>query len=194
MTPTPIRRVLELVIAALEERNAPYHVTGGLASSFYGEPRLTQDVDVVVRLASADAEWIARALSPEFLVDERRAARAADVGGMFQALHLELVVKADFHVGEAVPGELSRSRTVEIFDGLEVRIVSKEDAILSKLLWARRGSAKSRNDVLGMLLDPQPVDERLLDDLAPELDCAALLREIRCEARVDRLDPGGKSR
>lgn len=182
MNPAPIRRVLELVIAALEARGAPYHVTGGLASSFYGEPRLTQDVDVVVRLASADAEWLAKALSPDFLVDRRRAARAAKVGGMFQALHLELVVKADFHVGEAVPGELGRSRTVEIFDGLEVRIVSKEDAILSKLLWARRGSVKSRSDVLGMLLDPQPMDERLLDALASELDCAALLRELRLEA------------
>ena len=38
--------------AALDELGIDYHVTGGLASSFYGEPRLTQDVDFVVRLAT----------------------------------------------------------------------------------------------------------------------------------------------
>ena len=185
MNGTPLRRVLEAVIAVLEERSAPYHVTGGLASSFYGEPRLTQDVDFVVRLASADAAWVANALSPEFLVDRNRAARAAETGGMFQALHQELVVKADFHVGESVPGEFSRSRTVELFDGLDVRIVSKEDAILSKLLWAAKGSAKSRNDVRGMLLDPRPFDEGLIEDLAAELGCAQLLLEIRAESDAD---------
>ena len=103
---------------------------------------------------------------------------------MFQALHRELMIKADFHVGEDVPGELDRSQRVELFEGLDVRIVSKEDAILSKLLWVKRGSAKSRGDVLGMLLDPTPTDERLLEELADELGCADLLREIRSE--VDR--------
>jgi len=65
-------------------------------------------------------------------------------------------MKADFHVGESVPGELERSREATLFEGLTVRLVSKEDAIISKLLWLQRGSAKSRNDVLGMLLDPAP--------------------------------------
>ena len=32
----------------------PYHFTGGLASSFYGEPRFTQDIDVVIRLSVDD--------------------------------------------------------------------------------------------------------------------------------------------
>ncbi len=190
MTADPLHRILEAVVAVLDERDTPYHVTGGLASSFYGEPRLTQDVDFVVRLAPADAGSVARALSPEFLVDQQRAARAAEVGGVFQALHQELVIKADFHVGEAVPGELGRSRTIELFEGLHVRVVSKEDAILSKLLWARQGSAKSRNDVRGMLLDPKPLDERLLEKLAGMLGCAELLREVWIEAFGDAPDRG----
>ena len=32
----------------------PYHFTGGLASSFYGEPRFTQDIDIVIRLSVDD--------------------------------------------------------------------------------------------------------------------------------------------
>jgi hypothetical protein len=44
------------------------------------------------------------------------------------------------HVGEDIAGELDRSRVARLFPGLDVRIVSKEDAILSKLLWAHSGS------------------------------------------------------
>lgn len=182
MTVGALRLVLEAAVTVLRDRGIPYHVTGGLVSSYYGEPRLTQDVDFVVRLAPSDSRFLAEDLSHEFLVDRQRVARAVETGGMFQALHREQVIKADFHVGESVPGELGRSWTVELFEGLDVRIVSKEDAILSKLLWVKKGSAKSREDVLGMLLDPTPTDERLLEDLAERLDCAGLLRELRSEA------------
>ena len=176
-----LRLVLEAVVTVLQGRNIPYHVTGGLVSSFYGEPRLTQDVDFVVRLTPSDAAVLSEELGREFLLEQERVVRAVEAGGMFQTLHRELLIKADFHVGESVPGELDRSRTVELFEGLDARIVSKEDAILSKLLWVKNGSVKSRGDVLGMLLDPMPTDERLLGALADELDCAALLREIRAE-------------
>lgn len=182
MTVGALRPVLEAVIAVLRAGEIPYHVTGGLVSSYYGEPRLTQDVDFVVRLTPPDAGFLAEALSREFLVDRERLARAVETEGLFQALHRERTIKADFHVGESVPGELGRSRSVELLEGLRVRIVSKEDAILSKLLWVKAGSAKSRQDVLGMLLDPTPTDERLISSLAEELDCADLLAEIRAEA------------
>jgi hypothetical protein len=176
-----LRRVLETVVTVLEGLGIEYHVTGGLASSFYGEPRLTQDVDFVVRLTPSTVARLSAELSRDFFLDPERAALAAASEGMFQALHRELLIKADLHVGEDVPGELVRSRKVEIFEGVTVRLVSKEDAILSKLLWAKQGSSKSRGDVLGMLLDPQPVDEDLLRRLAEELGCAALLDEIRFE-------------
>jgi len=176
-----LRHVVEAVVEALEGLGIEYHVTGGLASSFYGEPRLTQDVDFVVRLSPAEVGDLSRELGSEFLLDSERAERAAATGGMFQALHRDLLIKADFHVGEDIPGELERSRKVEVFEGLEVRLVSKEDAILSKLLWASRGSGKSRDDVVGMLLDPGAVDENLLRDLADEIGCGDLLREIRSE-------------
>ena len=33
------------VTAILDNRGIKFHLTGGLASSFYGEPRFTQDID-----------------------------------------------------------------------------------------------------------------------------------------------------
>jgi hypothetical protein len=37
-----------IVVQALERLSIPYMVTGGFAAIFYGEPRLTVDIDIVV--------------------------------------------------------------------------------------------------------------------------------------------------
>jgi hypothetical protein len=43
-----VEAVLQLTTQILADLEIPYMVTGSLASAFYGEPRSTQDVDVVV--------------------------------------------------------------------------------------------------------------------------------------------------
>ncbi len=52
---TCVRRIGSL----LEGLGISYHFTGGIASSFYGEPRFTQDIDIVVRLAIDAPETVA---------------------------------------------------------------------------------------------------------------------------------------
>lgn len=37
---------LEFLINPLEVQKIPYFVTGSIASIFYGEPRLTHDIDI----------------------------------------------------------------------------------------------------------------------------------------------------
>ncbi len=41
---------LKRVTDSLQRLGLRYHLTGGLISSYYGEPRLTQDIDIVVPL------------------------------------------------------------------------------------------------------------------------------------------------
>jgi hypothetical protein len=170
------------VVRALDCLAVPYHLTGGLASSYYGEPRFTQDVDFVVRLGPEDATRLVHELEGEFLVDLERALEAARRGLLFQALHKELLIKADLHVGEDIAGELERSRVTRLFPGLDVRMVSKEDALLSKLLWVRDGSEKSRRDVVGMLLDPTPFDLDFVRGKARALGCIEILEELERES------------
>ena len=43
-----LARLLEQIATALEERRIPYMVIGGQAVLLYGEPRLTQDIDVTL--------------------------------------------------------------------------------------------------------------------------------------------------
>ena len=172
---------LKRVTDSLQNLALRYHLTGGLVSSYYGEPRLTQDIDIVVAMQPSNVQALTAELTPEFLVDENSIAKAVQSGQLFQGLDQETFLKVDFHVGGSVRGEFDRSVPVEIFPGVTVPIVSKCDAIVSKLLWIKMGSGKSRQDVMGMLRDPEPMDSKLLQSLAVEHDVAGILNEILAE-------------
>ena len=45
-----LKLTLSDVATILSNRHFKFHLTGGLASSFYGEPRFTQDIDIVIRV------------------------------------------------------------------------------------------------------------------------------------------------
>jgi len=104
-------------------------------------------------------------------------------GGLLACIYEQTFFKVDFHVGEAIPGELTRTRQQEIAPGVTVPLVNKEDAILSKLLWIRQGSGKSRQDVLSMLRRRSPLDQEYLRMQAERLGVAELLTEMREQAR-----------
>ncbi len=75
---------------------------------------------------------------------------------------------------------------MSLFPTLEVPLVSKEDALVSKLLWVMEGSGKSRQDIIGMLLDPTPFDPELVEGLCHELGCFDLWQEMRNAAESGR--------
>ena len=192
MTESDVRRTVERVASILDTLGIRFHLTGGVAASFYGEPRTTRDADFVVQLGPEDRGALVQALSSAFLVNEASVREAIDRGAMFQALDQETMVKADFHAGELIRGELERSVRRELFEGVVVPLVSKEDAILSKLVWIREGSDRSRTDVLGMLLDSMPFDLDFVRARAEELGCGVILGELQQDARNVQ-DPGRES-
>ncbi len=40
-------RLLKKIVEALEKSGTEYFITGSIASSIYGEPRLSHDIDIV---------------------------------------------------------------------------------------------------------------------------------------------------
>jgi hypothetical protein len=48
-----------MVLHALERCGIPYMVAGSVAAMLYGEPRLTNDMDVVVEMATRRAQRVA---------------------------------------------------------------------------------------------------------------------------------------
>jgi Nucleotidyl transferase AbiEii toxin, Type IV TA system len=170
------------VSSILLARQCSFHLTGGLASSFYGEPRFTQGIDIVIRVAIGESlDQLIQDLSQKFIVDRAAIEDAVRHKSIFQVLHEETMIKVDFHVGQAISGELERSHSEEILAGVVVPIVSKEDAILSKLIWICKGSNKSRHDVKTMLKRSGEIDFDYLNSKATALGVESILKKLSME-------------
>ena len=87
MSDADLQRTVEGVVRILTRLGVRFHITGGLASSYYGEPRLTQDIDFVVRLDANTGARLAAALADDFIVERSAVLDAVTRGGLFQALH-----------------------------------------------------------------------------------------------------------
>ncbi|MDD2943350.1 MAG: hypothetical protein PHC51_10345 [bacterium] len=171
---------LALLSRILNESCLRYHLTGGMLSSIYGEPRFTQNIDIVINIDhSAISKFVERLSQSDFMINELSVKEAVSTQRMFQALHNTMIVKVDFHVGEDIPGEFDRSIIhEEIFPDIFMNIASKEDAILSKLRWISLGSGKSRADIQGMLKNPIPFDLELIKFEASKLGLADTLADL----------------
>ncbi len=171
------------ITQVLRDHDTPFQLTGGIASSYYGEPRMTQDVDIVIQLdPDIDVHAFCQQFPERFPIDEASLREALREGTLFQVLDQETFFKVDFHIGELVPGEIARSREIRLSPNLTVPLISKEGSILSKLHWIRLGSHKSRRDVVMILLGDDPVDETYLKEQANRLGLSTLLEEMRQKA------------
>jgi hypothetical protein len=144
-----LKEVMEKVVEALEEARVPYALTGGIAVDFYGFPRATHDIDVVVRLAKENLSCLAASLEKRgFEVDRREVELVLEKGNRFVAQlgpH-----RADFWLAktDGQRKELNRAKTVSILD-MKMRIIAPEDLIIHKL---DAGRGKDYDDVLGVLV------------------------------------------
>jgi hypothetical protein len=186
--------VLQTVAQALEDLGIPYLIGGSLASSIYGTPRLTQDVDFVADLREEQVEPLVAALQTEFYIDDLAVRRAIRIQRSFNVIHLATMYKADVFVLKAEPyaQEQMRRRREELlkFAGGEAPIwfCTAEDVVLQKLRWFRKGgglSAQQWNDLLSVLkVQAERLDYAYLRHWAAELGLDELLTQALADAGI----------
>jgi len=116
-----------------------YMLTGSLAMSYYAVPRMTRDIDVVVALSGADPAQIADLFAPDYYVSESNIREAIAHQSIFNVIHEASLIKVDCVIRKETEYrnlEFSRRQRVTIAD-FSTFIVSKEDLILSKLVWGK---------------------------------------------------------
>ncbi|HEX9673933.1 MAG TPA: hypothetical protein VGA12_10895 [Burkholderiales bacterium] len=169
--------VLQDAVMRLERAGIPYMLTGSIALSYYAQPRMTRDIDLVVELSGRDAKSVAALFSPDYYVAEADIGRAMATQGMFNVLHLEKVVKLDLIVRKDSAyriHEFGRRQRIRL-PGFEAWIASREDLILSKLVWAKDASSEVQlRDVRALLAGG--ADRTYLQRWAAELSVAELLK------------------
>lgn len=174
--------VLKFVTGRLDAAGIAYMVTGSIAAGHYGQPRMTRDIDLVVQLEAADAERLAAALGSDFGADADTLRIAISRRGMFNVIHREAVIKIDFIVRKDTAyrvEEFQRRRIVDV-DGHPLWIVSPEDLVLSKLVWAKESRSELQlRDVRGIIALQPALDWTYLEHWAASLTVMDLVREVR---------------
>jgi len=149
-------RVAGRVCAALDALGLRYAVGGSIASSIGGEPRATNDVDVLVALDEADVPRMVHALQSEFYVDESAVTRAVRRRAHVNVIHQATAIKVDLFVAGGTPLDSDvLSRAIDVPVGtIRFKIHTPEDILLQKLRWFRLGgevSDRQWRDVLGIV-------------------------------------------
>ena len=171
--------VLKIVSERLEAAQLSFMLTGSFAMAYYGKPRMTRDPDIVVSLNEEDVNGLVATLVPDFYIDADSVRSAVVSQRLFNLMHLVTSIKVDLIVRkgpEYRQVEFARRQPVEIA-GVKTWIVSREDLILSKLVWAKdSGSELQRRDVRTLLDDS--MDRAYLEHWAARLGVAETLAEI----------------
>lgn len=151
-------------IGPLERLGFPYCVTGSVAASIYGEPRLTADIDVVLLLGVRQIAAL-RAAFPEaeYYVppDETlRSELARSLRGMFNLIHHASQFKADIYIAARDPlhaWALANRRRVALDMG-DAWIAPPEYVILRKLEYFREGGQDKHLRDIGHIVAATAID------------------------------------
>ena len=101
--------LLRLMAQRFERLGLRYLVTGSTASSAYGEPRLTNDIDVVVDLKPSHVDAFAAAFpEPDFYCPRDFVVQAVRERFPFNILHPESGLKIDVMI--ATDSDFDRAR------------------------------------------------------------------------------------
>ena len=101
--------LLRILTTALDRLGVPYLLTGSLATSAFGEPRYTHDIDVVVRLTLEQVAGLCAAFpEPDYYCDQNAAEQAVRQRFQFNILHPASGQKVDVII--ASDSEFDRSR------------------------------------------------------------------------------------
>lgn len=178
---------LAKAIRIFRQHGIRFHLTGGIASVYYGEPRLTQDIDIVIdnkATRNSLTRFLESLEGSDFLFDAESVHNAVADEGMFQLLDAQESLKLDVYPRELIPGELSRSVLQEVFEGETIPVVSCGDAAVSKLIWVSKGSAKSRRDLRQIFHLASQSDRRFIEQLSEQLGLLDLLHEVLAEQDI----------
>ena len=175
------QKTIVKIVDILKSLGIPFHLTGGITSVAYGEPRMTQDIDIVLQNKKTDEQlplFIKALSNSDFMFDQAAIEKAVEAKKMFQLFDTAEALKLDMYPREMIAGELSRSEIAEVFEQMPLPIVSRIDAAASKLIWISKGSHKSRRDLRQIFRNLSDDDRERLSLLVSELGLTELLREV----------------
>ena len=178
-----VRETLGRIVAALETAGAPFMIVGSFASTFHGEPRTTQHIDIVVDVGPNELDrFVASLPHSKWYVDADAARDALRRRSMFNVIDLETGWKVDMIClkdGGFPKAEFSRRIATKLLD-IRVFVATAEDTVLAKLAWARESDSERQvRDAAGIVAATGDLlDRAYVDRWAVELGVEDLWQRV----------------
>jgi len=177
--------LLQRIVEVLERLHIPYLVTGSVAAMAYGEPRLTNDIDIVAAVKEGHiSELISAFPESEFYISADMIRDAIRHRSQFNIIHPSSGLKVDI----IIPGEsafdksgFGRVRRISPSESYQANFASPEDVIIIKMECYRDGgSEKHLRDITGiMMISGSTIDEDYISDWANKLGIIEIWEAVK---------------
>jgi len=169
-----ISEVLQRITIALDQNNIAYMLTGSFASAYYGTPRSTQDIDVIVEATPAQLRALVHSLPVEqYYSDLDAALQSHKVESMFNVIDLSTGWKIDLIIRKSRPfsrEEFGRRLRVNL-QGVSLFVASAEDIVIAKLEWSKLAQSQRQIEDAAAILRArrETLDRSYIEKWAREL-------------------------
>jgi hypothetical protein len=165
---SPLKNMVEdpislakVVSTMLDDLTIPYYIGGSLASSLLGEPRYSEDLDLIISITPGTIQSLIQALQDRFYISESTVDDALNVNSLsFNFIGLVSSEKIDFFVSQSDDfsvSKMTRRCKYALPEDDFLWICSAEDIVLQKLIWFSMNANEAQKqwrDILGVLKLP----------------------------------------
>ncbi|HWP32054.1 MAG TPA: hypothetical protein VNK96_10085 [Fimbriimonadales bacterium] len=186
-----IRDVFVDFFSKIHRLGLEYAVGGSYASSAWGVPRQTNDLDIVLTLDEKSVYEFISTFEKDYLLNEkelREALKSHSRYRVFQIIHKKEVVKIDvFLAGTDAysKSEMRRKKRIELLPKLYINCLAPENIVLRKLDWIKmHPSDRQWNDVIGILETREnELNKNYMRRWAAKLKVSSLLKKAFSEVK-----------
>jgi hypothetical protein len=147
--------ILKDVTSKFDKLGIQYMLTGSLAMSYYVQPRMTRDIDLVVEIYPGMIESIEQIFNTDYYLSIDSIKDAVKNEFIFNLIHNKSSIKVDCIVRKNDTYrkiEFERRKKIQLA-GTNIFIVSKEDLVISKLFWIKESNSElQKSDVKNLLI------------------------------------------
>ena len=109
--------VLKIVLERLNNAEIEYMLPGSMALSYYVQPRMTRDIDIVISITEKDVAKIYNLFKEDFYIDKESIADSIKEQSSFNIIYFDFPMKFDFIVRKDTPYrrlEFERRRKIQL--------------------------------------------------------------------------------
>lgn len=182
--------LLRMVARTCEQLGIRYLTVGSTATIAFGEPRFTNDIDIVLDLQPHQIDDFCRAFSgPDFYLSRAAVDSAVRKRFQFNILHTTSGFKVDCILPTASPfdqNQLERGVRKKVLEDFEAVFGSPEDVILKKMEYFKLGeSEKHLRDIGGVLkISGDLLDKSYIEDWAIRLGLLEVWQAIVARTEI----------